>query len=100
MSLNRDGDAFCDVYPVGLFRDVWQAWIFREPHRIRYGLRYLRTQAAARNWRACRNYFNGYLAEHDGCPHNAGKGWTKRAARRRVERMCAETIEAELRRET
>lgn len=70
-----------DVYPVGLFCD----WRYG---RLRAGLRYLHLQAKARNWRAVRNYFNGYLAEHEHGGHNAGRGWTKRAALRRVERLC------------
>lgn len=57
--------------------------------RLRAGVRYLQRQARARNWRAVRNYFNGYLAEHRHGGHNAGRGWTKRAALRRVERICA-----------
>lgn len=51
-------------------------------------LRYLRTQIKAREWRAVRNSFNGYLAEHQHGGHNAGRGWTKRAAERRVARIC------------
>lgn len=43
-----------------------------------------------RRWRALRNTFNGYLAEHDNHPHNCGRGWTKRAAIRRVNRLCAQ----------
>ena len=70
-----------DIYPVGLLMDLRR-------RRVRSGLRYLRHQAGAHNWRAVRNYFNGYLAEHRHGGHNAGKGWTKRAALRRVERIC------------
>lgn len=73
-----------DIYPVGLLMDLRR-------RRVRSGLRYLRYQAGRRNWRAVRNYFNGYLAEHRHGGHNAGKGWTKRAAARRVERVCEET---------
>ena len=73
------------VYPVGMLRDV-------QHHGIKRGLRrswrYLLYQAKRRNWRAVRNSFNGYLAEHDNHPHNCGKGWTRRAAERRVERLC------------
>lgn len=71
-----------DVYPVGLLLDFKRG-------RLRYGLRrYLMRQVRDRNWRAVRNYFNGYLAEHRHGGHNAGRGWTKRAAIRRVERIC------------
>ena len=66
-----------DVYPVGLFSDF-------KRRRLRYALvNYLVFQIKRRNWRAVRNYFNGYLAEvsysdmrHTRC----GRGWTKRAA--------------------
>lgn len=73
-----------DVYPVGLLMD----WKHRKVRPLRRALRYPLRQARAHNWRAVRNYFNGYLAEHDGHPHNAGRGWTKRAAVRRVNRIC------------
>ena len=44
-----------------------------------------------RRWRAARNYFNGYLAAHEGHHHNAGRGWTKQAALRHVNRICGAT---------
>ena len=72
-----------DVYPVGLFSDI-------KRRRAWYGFRtYEWRNLKQRKWRELRNYFNGYLAEHDGHPHNAGRGWTKRAAIRRVDRLCA-----------
>lgn len=72
-----------DVYPVGLLRDI-------KRKRVRYGLRnYLWVYCVrGRRWRAARNYFNGYLAEHRHGEHDAGRGWTKRAALRRVEHIC------------
>lgn len=70
-----------DIYPVGILEAI-------KHHRIKAELRFLRDRLRERNWRAIRNAFNGYLAEHDGCPHNAGKGWTRRAASRRVNRLC------------
>ena len=73
---------FCGIvtYPVGLLTDL-------KNHRIASGVRYLRYQINARNWRAVRNYFNGYLAEWDYPPegvviHQCGRGWTRRAALR------------------
>lgn len=71
-----------DVYPVGLLSD-WRRG------RTLTGVRHFLWDYAikGRRWRAVRNYFNGYLAEHKGCGHNAGRGWTKTAARRRVERI-------------
>lgn len=75
-----------DTYPVGLFMD----WRRRKGQHAKFWrFRYLRRQVRARNWRAVRNYFNGYLAEHQHGGHNAGRGWTKRAAERRVARICA-----------
>lgn len=66
------------VYPVGALRD-WQ--------EARRGLGWRnRWRWFTRSWRR-RSYWNGYLAEHAGCPHNAGRGWTRRAALRRVERI-------------
>lgn len=65
-----------DVYPVGVLAGIKQ-------RRFRQTLRYVARQVRARNWRAVRNSFNGYLAEvsysdirHTRC----GRGWTKRAA--------------------
>lgn len=69
------------VYSVGWLA-AWQG------HDLRRQWRYTVRQVKCRNWRAVRNTFNGYLAEHDGHPHNCGKGWTKRAAVRRVVRLC------------
>lgn len=71
-----------ETYPVGLFRDLQQ-------HRLRYGIAYLNSRVKARNWRAVRNYFNGYLAEWhyppEGMQHtHCGRGWTRRAALRRL----------------
>jgi hypothetical protein len=52
-------------------------------HRWRTDLYYVRN----RQWRAFRNGFNGYLAEHGDGESNAGHGWTKRAALRRLARI-------------
>ncbi len=68
-----------DVYPVGLF----EAWQHRHiPGKLRQWRRYVIFQLRAKNWRAIRNSFNGYLAELDS-PHpvsRCGHGWTKRRA--------------------
>jgi hypothetical protein len=76
-----------DIYPVGLLSDI-------KRRRVRYGVRsYLIGHCLrGRRWRAARNYFNGYLAEHQGCHHNAGKGWTKRAADRRAVHLCEKAV--------
>ena len=73
-----------DVYPVGLLMD----WQRRKVRPLRRAARYPWSAIRERNWRRLRNYLNGYLAEHEGCAHNAGRGWTKRTARRRVECIC------------
>lgn len=72
----RDNEPQITVYPVGLFSDL-------KRRRIRSGLRYLRRQAEAGNWRAVGNYFNGYLAEvqYSSMRHfRCGHGWTRRRA--------------------
>lgn len=85
MSANTTESERIDVYPVGLLSDI-------KRKRVRHGLRhYLWSYCIrGRRWRAARNHFNGYLAEcyHGG--HNCGRGWTKRAALRRVRRLCAQ----------
>jgi hypothetical protein len=59
--------------------------------RVRWHVRYLREQAAGRNWGAVRSALNGYLAEpnmpieFDRCGH----GWTRRRALRDLERHLA-----------
>lgn len=70
------------IYPVGALHD------FKNGRLLRGIKGYLWHQVRAGNWRAVRNYFNGYLAEHDGHPHNCGRGWTRATAERRVERLC------------
>lgn len=90
-----------DVYAVGLLRDLSQAsHVLRRGRpgaRVRNAVLALRRIPATlkremrgRNWRGLRSYFNGYLAEHDGCRHNAGRGWTRRTAGRSVARLHAD----------
>jgi hypothetical protein len=85
-----------DVYPVGVLKTAQSVAraltatgipngrrlpaIRREVHRE---ASYLRRQIAARNWRAVRNSFNGYLAEPYAFPDGmtrCGSGWTRRRA--------------------
>jgi hypothetical protein len=75
-----------DIYPVGILAHILH-------RKIRYGLRCYLWEYCIKGhrWRAARNYFNGYLAEHEGCHHNSGKGWTKNAAERRVSAICEAT---------
>lgn len=73
-----------ETYPVGLLSDI-------KRKRVRHGLGYLRQLIRLREWDSVRNYFNGYLAEWhyapEGVAHTrAGRGWTRRAARRRLAR--------------
>lgn len=72
------------VYPVGVLSD----WQHHRWQGLRRSARYIRHQLQRRDWHAVRNTFNGYLAEHDGCAHNCGRGWTQRAASRRAQRLC------------
>lgn len=96
------GGTEVDVYRVGLWYDAWFLWrrlTLRLPRRLGpYDVGAWRTffhglrrdcieQAAARNWRAVRNYFNGWLAEHPDGRSSAGRGWTQRAALRRLRRI-------------
>jgi hypothetical protein len=77
------------TYPVGLLLDI-------KSGKLHYGLKvYLWGQIKRRNWRAVRNYFNGYLAEWHYCPdgvrhYRCGKGWTRRAALRSLGRHIIE----------
>ena len=75
-----------DVYPVGLF---WEVRTYGWRKGWAKSRRFVVLQAKAGNWRAVRNHFNGYLAEHGHAGHNAGRGWTRRAAIRRAARICA-----------
>ncbi len=86
---------YIEAYPVGLFLDI-------KRRRLRTGIRYVVEQARRRNWRAVRNYFNGYLAEWHYCPPGVahtrcGKGWTKRRALRDLGRhiIDSNTVEAQ-----
>lgn len=72
-----------EAYPVGLLSDI-------KSRRVWRGIRGdLFPQIKRRKWRAVRNYFNGYLAEWHYPPeavrhYRCGRGWTKRAAIRRL----------------
>lgn len=86
-----------EIYSVGLLRDL--ALFVHSPDRsyarrvLRRSVRYVLGQAKARNWRAAKSYFNGYLAEprHD-VPGftRCGTGWTRgRAYRDLIRRLRA-----------
>lgn len=87
-----------EVYPVGLLHDL-QLFIHNPDRkqarqRLRSSLRYPLGQARARNWRALRNYFNGYLAEHPMSPQ-CGHGWTRGRAFRDLTRHLADATFAD-----
>lgn len=78
------------IYPVGLLHD-WQIFV----HAIdrTYARRHLRGSLRrewewikARNWRAAKSYFNGYLAEHATLGARCGTGWTRGRAYRDLAR--------------
>lgn len=73
------------TYVVGLLGDL------RYRYTLRRVLRRPKQMLRDRQWRALRNWLNGYLCEHehDGWTHNCGRGWTTRAAQRRARRICA-----------
>jgi hypothetical protein len=78
------------IYPVGLLHD-WQQFVHgvdREHARrhLRASLRREWERIKARNWRAAKNYFNGYLAEHATLGTRAGTGWTRGRAYRDLAR--------------
>ena len=78
------------IYPVGLLHD-WQIFV----HAIdrTYARRQLRGSLSrevdrikARKWREAKNYFNGYLAEHETLGTRCGTGWTRSRAYRDLAR--------------
>ena len=88
-------DRNISVHRVGVLAalhfDLRAFWLFRKrPTRIPYELRYLRYRIRERNWRAVRNHFDGWRAEHAYAGTRAGHGWTRRRAladlRRHLER--------------
>ena len=84
------------TYPVGILSDF-------KAGRLRGGIEnYLLYQIKARNWRAVRNYFNGYLAEWHYAPEGVnltmcGKGWTRKAALHSLGRHIIEANAPEIR---
>ena len=80
-----------DVYPVGWLADIKRAWrclTVEELHGrrgnawriLRQRWQYTTRQAKRGNWRAVRQSFNGYLAEHPTRGTRCGTGWTRRRA--------------------
>lgn len=78
------------IYSVGLLHD-WQIFVHavdRAEARSRFhaSLRREWEWIKARNWRAAKNYFNGYLAEHATLGTRCGTGWTRGRAYRDLAR--------------
>lgn len=80
-----------ETYPVGILRDI-KTLRQRLAHPGSHYSRLWHARNAlrwfARSWNR-RSYWNGYLAEWHYCPEGvkhtkAGRGWTRRAARRRL----------------
>jgi hypothetical protein len=85
-----------DIYPVGLLEALRRFVHTPDRRRARRKLiadcRYPLGQARRRNWRAVRNWFNGYLAEPRELPAaltRCGKGWTRGRAYRDLQRHLA-----------
>lgn len=85
-----------DIYAVGLLA-AWQQFV-HTPDRpyarraFRYALRMPLRHARAGNWRAVKNWFNGYLAEPQEFPPGVarcGAGWTRGRAYRDLQRLIA-----------
>jgi hypothetical protein len=100
-----------DVYPVGALKQLIHTWhiltarkfpaVVGPPSRLwrlsraRMSMSYIPKTVVrhirARNWRALKNTFNGYLAEPDEFPpgdyrRRCGTGWTRRRAMRSLYR--------------
>lgn len=78
------------IYPVGLLHDLalFVHAVDRADarRRLRSSLRREWEWIKARNWRAAKSYFNGYLAEHAHLGTRCGTGWTRGRAYRDLAR--------------
>ncbi len=83
-----NSNSYIEVYPVGVLMDL-------KHRKIQRSIRYLHYQFKARNWRAIKSSFNGYLAEWHYPPEmrhsRCGHGWTKRRALRDLGRHIVES---------
>lgn len=95
INLNRQHSPDIDVYPVGWLKALKLARHMpaQRTAKLRQELRYNLTQLRRRNFRAVKNSFNGYLAEHRHLGTRAGHGWTKRRALRDLYRHLAEVTQ-------
>ncbi len=90
-----------DVYPVGVLAELLRlgrALRSRQPQLARWAMGklwwefgYIAHNIRTRNWRAARNAFKGYLAEHRTRGHRCGHGWTRRRALRDLYRHLRES---------
>lgn len=89
-----------DVYPVGVLADLRRSYrALRRcvPQRLvwsplRHAARAVARHARARDWRALKSTFNGYLAEPTDWPdglRRCGSGWTEARALRDLNRRVA-----------
>jgi hypothetical protein len=88
------------VYPVGLLRD-WRQYRRSPPGRRRAGRAAVRRSLACPvrhachgEWRAAKNWLNGWLAEPDPFPPRlvrCGSGWTRRRALADLDRRLQRT---------
>ena len=97
-----DGQDLVDIYAVGVLHTIITVWrcLFMPgiPARWTVMRREIRKERhyiwayciKQRKWRALKNCFNGYLAEHRHGLHNCGTGWTKNRAFRRSMKLCYE----------
>lgn len=78
------------IYSVGLLHDLalFVHGVDRADarRRLRSSLRREWDRIKARNWRAAKSYFNGYLAEHATLGTRCGTGWTRGRAYRDLAR--------------
>jgi hypothetical protein len=94
-----ESDRNVDVYRVGVLAALYRDWrmvtvVRRRPVHLAQEVRYLLRQAKAHNWRAIRNSFNGFLAEHRYAGTRCGHAWTRKRAladlRRHLDQIAAE----------
>lgn len=93
--MSMTNESYISTYRVGLFADL------KNRRTIRSMRGRVWNHAKSGNWRAVRNYFNGYLAEWHYPPsgvayYRCGKGWTRKAAIRKLGIHIAESNSPEL----
>lgn len=94
MAIHPDHADRVEIYRVGVLDDL-HMFIHHADRKqartyLRRTVRRLLTMARERRWRALRNSFNGYLAEHPTRGTRCGHGWTRGRAYRDLQRHLAE----------